>query len=163
MRTELAAPHNRGVCCTHGLLMLTAAVALTAAGCGLLFPVERVEQSRVASPDGRVEAVVLRTNAGATTSYGYQVHLVPAGTAPEEKAELLRADGISPGELRVDWAGPRMLRISLGDARIFHYKNFWMSADLDEYEYVVKVRLEQAYAPASPSAGKPDTLAAIAR
>lgn len=144
-QVERRRPHARAV------VALVGAAVLLISACGLVFPVERVERSRVASPDGRVEAVVVRTNAGATTSYGYNVYIVPAGGKPEEKRELLNADGLSEGELRVAWTAPRVLQISVGDARIYHYKNFWMSADVDEYDYVVKVRLDQSFAAAVTS------------
>ena len=46
------------------------------AGCGLG---SRDEVARVASPDGRAEAVLVEMNGGATTSFGYEVHVVPKG------------------------------------------------------------------------------------
>jgi hypothetical protein len=39
----------------------------------------RLGSARVASPDGRVEAVLVETSGGATTSFGYEVHVVEKG------------------------------------------------------------------------------------
>lgn len=37
------------------------------------------EVARVRAPDGGLEAVLLERNAGATTSFGYEVHIIPVG------------------------------------------------------------------------------------
>lgn len=39
----------------------------------------RDEVARVASPSGKVDVVLIETNGGATTSFGYDVFLVPSG------------------------------------------------------------------------------------
>jgi hypothetical protein len=49
---------------------------LPIAACGA---VSRDEVAKVQSPDGLVEAVLIETNAGATTSFGYEVHLRTRG------------------------------------------------------------------------------------
>ena len=38
------------------------------------------EVSRVASPRGDIEGVLIETNGGATTSFGYEIFVVPRGT-----------------------------------------------------------------------------------
>jgi hypothetical protein len=40
------------------------------------------EVSRVASPRGDIEGVLIETNGGATTSFGYEIFVVPRGTKP---------------------------------------------------------------------------------
>ena len=40
------------------------------------------EVARVASPDGKLEAVLVETNGGATTSFGYEVHVVERARKP---------------------------------------------------------------------------------
>jgi hypothetical protein len=67
--------------CTRNrkLSFLPIALALLA-GCSL---VSRDEVARVASPDGRVEAVLIETNGGATTSFGYEVHVVFGKAGPQ--------------------------------------------------------------------------------
>ena len=48
-------------------------VVLATVSCGL---VSRDEVARLPSPDGRVEAVLIETNGGATTSFGYEVRVL---------------------------------------------------------------------------------------
>src|SRR5690349_17819073 len=48
------------------------------------------EVARVPAPAGQVEAVVLERNGGATTSFGYEVYVVPRGRRP--RAGALVAD-----------------------------------------------------------------------
>jgi len=40
------------------------------------------EVARVVSPSGKVDAVLFETNGGATTSFGYEIHVVEHGTQP---------------------------------------------------------------------------------
>jgi hypothetical protein len=42
------------------------------------------EVARVAHPNANVDAVLVETNGGATTSFGYQVFLLPRGQKPKE-------------------------------------------------------------------------------
>jgi hypothetical protein len=59
--------------------LVTTAVLLV--GCGL---VSRNEVARVASPDRHVEAVMIETNGGTTTSFGYEIYVVESGRPPRE-------------------------------------------------------------------------------
>lgn len=61
---------------------LSAAVLLGA--CGLC---AQDEVARVPSPDGVLEAVVVRLNCGATTNYGYSVYLVAKGRIVAERVD----------------------------------------------------------------------------
>ena len=45
------------------------------------------EVAREASPNGEVEAVLVETNGGATTSFGYRVFVVPRGERVNENSE----------------------------------------------------------------------------
>jgi hypothetical protein len=48
----------------------------------------RDEVARVASPSDSVEAVLIETNGGATTSFGYQIYLVPKGGRPNSGVQV---------------------------------------------------------------------------
>jgi len=65
-------------------LGLVATVLLS--GCGLI---SRDEVTRVSSPDGRVDAVLVETNGGATTSFGYEIHVVEKGRPPHDRVAWL--------------------------------------------------------------------------
>jgi hypothetical protein len=43
---------------------------------------------RVTCPSVPVDAVLVETNGGATTSFGYEVHLVPRGQKPSQGSEV---------------------------------------------------------------------------
>jgi len=110
---------------------------------------EQQEIKRVRSPDQRVDAVLIQTNAGATTGFVYEIFLVPTGATPKEGHEQFRADQVVNLELR--WQQPKSLEIVYDQARIFHYSNFWNSKDVENFRYVVEVSL----APLRPSALSP--------
>jgi hypothetical protein len=62
------------------LALVTTFVLLTACS-----QVSRDEVARVAAPGGQVEAVLVETNGGATTSFGYEVHVVERGGSPDNE------------------------------------------------------------------------------
>lgn len=114
------------------VLLLTPAVM----GCGT----EYEEISRVPSPDARVDAVLVRTaGGGATVGYGYNIFIVPRGQSPGRGEERLVADHLK--NLTLLWQGPRQLEIRYDEARIFRFSNFWHSKDIDDFNYVVELRL----------------------
>jgi hypothetical protein len=57
--------------------LLPALLAMIGTGCGDLASHDEV--ARVISPDGKVDAVLVESNGGATTSFGYDIHLVETG------------------------------------------------------------------------------------
>lgn len=68
---------------TIGMLASTLCLA---SGCLNLGGWHYEEIGRVKAPDGVVEAVLVRGNGGATTSYSFSVFLVPGATSFDEKA-----------------------------------------------------------------------------
>jgi hypothetical protein len=104
------------------------------------------EIQRAKSPDGIVDAVLVRGNAGATTGFVFSVFLVPTGARFDEKAPaferdraLFRAD--HHDGLQLVWRKPKFLEIRFAKARIFHFINFWHSQEVQNYSYVVELRL----------------------
>ena len=97
------------------------------------------EVYRVTSPDGVVDAVMLRKNDGATVPYLYEVHIVPKGEKIEEDFQNFVADHVS--DLEIAWQAPKLLKISYAEARIFEFSNFWQSADVRDFKHVVELRL----------------------
>lgn len=84
-----------------------------------LFVVSREEVARLPSPNGRLDAVLIETNGGATTSFGYSVRLEEPGWfgSEHEVASLyaaLRNDCAYGVSLR--WAGPDRLLVEYQDA-----------------------------------------------
>lgn len=109
-------------------------LCLLVAGCG-----EGREAQRIPSPDGKVEAVILTHDAGATTGIAYHVALVPRGGAPDLDESVLVADKVSA--LSVSWQDATHLSVHVGQARIFHFTNFWQSREVDDFAHVVRLSL----------------------
>lgn len=92
------------------------AIAVLLAACGL---VSRDEVARVGSPDGRVDAVLVETNGGATTSFGYEIHVVEKGKSYREAVATLygalRNDNAYGANLR--WRTDSELMVEYQQAR----------------------------------------------
>ncbi|MEJ2610931.1 MAG: hypothetical protein P8179_12820 [Candidatus Thiodiazotropha sp.] len=75
-------------------IVVTAIVLASLAACDRSSFVARDEVQRVASPDGRLDAVLVEINAGATTSYVYEVYVVPQGASANDTTKtMIRLDG----------------------------------------------------------------------
>jgi len=95
------------------------------------------------SPDGVVDAVQVRGNCGATTSFSENVFIVQSGAkmpAPKDQCRVFSADHVEG--LKLQWREPKVLEIHYKEARIFHFKNFWHSKDVQNFTYVVEIRLK---------------------
>ena len=82
------------------------------------------EIHRYTSPDSRVDAVVVTSDAGATTSTAYHVFIVPKdATYPKDfDVSIFTADHIEG--LNVYWQGAKILKVTYKTARIFKFTNF---------------------------------------
>lgn len=126
--------------------MIIAFIAVTA-GCGFLSPCTETQAERVKSTDGKVEAVLVKKNCGATTSESFNVFIVGSGNKTEEKDLIFSADHVDGFSL--SWRDTKFLEIRYKQARIFQFTNFWHSKDVDNFAYVVEVRetpLSQSHA-----------------
>ncbi len=95
--------------------------AVMLAGCdGGLGGVSREDVAWAPSPDGQTHAIVVETNGGATTSFGYRVELHPAGhdgEAPVQAADIygaLRSACAYGVDLR--WLDPTSLAVQFRSA-----------------------------------------------
>ena len=125
--------------------MLALTLVLTS-GCLDLGEPSYEEIGRVKSPDGVVDAVLVRSNGGATTSFGYSVFLVPVGTRFDQGAPVFQPDyALFVADHQVDlelvWKEPKFLEIRYAKARIFQFSNFWHSREVHNFAYTVEVRL----------------------
>ena len=79
------------------------------------------EVARVTSPDGNSDAVLIETNGGATTSFGYEIHVVPRGDDPRFKWETAFLYGAfrNPHAYGVNlrWESPTSLAIEYLSAK----------------------------------------------
>ena len=112
-----------------------------------IFPIGLEEIARVASPDGVIDAVVIRENCGVPCPFGYSVFLVPKGrNAPNDFGEaVFRADSMVDEKLT--WKPDHILEIAYSKAEIYAFRN--MSYPLGDFgareknwEYRVEVCLK---------------------
>ncbi len=118
-------------------LFLLVIVMMEIMGCEPV--VGRDEITRISSPDFIVDAVLIRTNAGATTSFGFEIYIVRTGDIPTEADLLFRGDKMEGLKLR--WVQSKLLTIQYEQGQIFHFSNFWSSRDIQYFKYEVEVLL----------------------
>jgi hypothetical protein len=114
-------------------------------GCGeqtLAGKWEYKEVNRIKSPDSLVDALVIEGDAGATTSTATSVYLVPVGGSvdPEDRLRsLFTADHLK--NFAIEWKEPKLLEIRYDEGRIFGFMNFWSSREVQQFHYVVEIKL----------------------
>jgi len=109
----------------------------------LVCDVGRAEILRRPSPDGVVDAVLIRVNPGAMSSYWYHLYVLPRGQAPGKKdhpvfvAKRLLYD-------HYEWERPHHLLVRYREANIFAFRNLWSWRNEENLEksYLVEIRLE---------------------
>lgn len=119
--------------CVFACLVLSMSIA----SCGLS---TREVISTFPSPDGKVEAIWCRNGGGGIVGdITYTLLIAPAGKEPNWDDVLLMADDLD--SLQINWGFGRVLEISYEQARIHHFTNFWQSRDVENFAYVVELRL----------------------
>lgn len=108
-------------------------------GCADLCSDEVVSQTF--DPEQKSVAIHVVKGCGATTGDAHQVFIVAPGNSYDEVNRVFIADKVN--NLTLTWLGERTLEISYDSARIFNFKNFWQSSEVDSYQYVVKVELRE--------------------
>ncbi|MFT7337232.1 MAG: hypothetical protein ACI92B_000553 [Marinobacter maritimus] len=117
------------------LILLT--VVLMFSGCGGSNLCITQEIDRRPSPDDLVEAVLLKSDCGATTDYSYRVYIVPVGGEPTEKHLIFLADKVE--KINVSWLDQRELKIAYDNARIFQFRNFSQPLEAEGVEYAISI------------------------
>jgi hypothetical protein len=100
------------------------------------------ELKRIISSDKKVEAVLVETNGGATSSLDNLVFIVIPGkkiTQADTKYSVFNADHYQNVDIK--WEKNNELLISYSKARIFNYTNFWQTQEIDNWNYVVEIKL----------------------
>ena len=110
--------HNRGK--TRPVLRSTLFLSLLLAGCDMLGGPSRDEVAWANSPDGRTHAILLETNGGATTSFGYEVELHPADHQGERPVSAGTLYGAVRSEcaygVDLHWLSPTTLALRFDSA-----------------------------------------------
>jgi hypothetical protein len=114
----------------------------------IVFPEQRDEISRVSSPDGAVDGVMIRSDCGAPCSTNYSVFVVPKGSRVRENSDqkVFSADDMS--DQRLTWSEPHLLEIGYGRALIISFQNvtspFTRTRNAIFSQYRVEIRLAPA-------------------
>lgn len=90
------------------LLLLLGMGAATAISSWMDSLCGNTEISRVASPDGRHDAVLFERNCGATTGFATHLSLIPSGAPLPHNAGNIIAAELAPGGVPAPWGGPRI-------------------------------------------------------
>ena len=97
------------------------------------------EVARASSPDGKVDAVLVTHDTGATVPTPTELYITSKGAKPRSDERVLRAEHVRDATLT--WQADRLLELSYGTARIYTFKNVWFSPAVDNYEYRVEIKL----------------------
>jgi hypothetical protein len=132
--------------------MIRASVALLSmvTAC-LLMRASHDEVSRVSSSAGDLDAVLIETNGGATTSFGYLVYVVPHGARPSQGAEgamlygAVRNDQAYGANLK--WEGSQ-LTVEYRDARQVALRRPTVVIGSDTVTIVLRSGVTDSVAPA---------------
>jgi hypothetical protein len=107
-----------------------------------VLPLGKEEIARTTSPDGKVDAVMIRDNCGAPCSFGYSVFIVPRGqgAATDLKQNVFTADDMV-GE-RLVWKQQHLVAVGYDRARIYNFRNFFYPFRGEKnWSYQVEIQL----------------------
>jgi hypothetical protein len=124
------------------LLLLLAAVFLVFHACASTFGYKEV--ARVGSPDGTVDAVLLRDGRfGATVGYIYALYIVPSDDRifGDEDKYVLGADHLDEYGMQLTWQGAHVLQVRYESAGIRGFKQEWASEGVGTGTHRVRVDL----------------------
>jgi hypothetical protein len=91
------------------------------------------EVLRLTSPDGVLDAVVMRVNPGAFSSFLYNLYLVPKGTRKIEGIEEPILRTVESDAPTVRWEKSHFLTIDIGDSHVPSFANLWYSTKVNDY------------------------------
>jgi hypothetical protein len=108
------------------------------------------ELGRITSPDGKVDAFIVRGSCGATSPFTYKVYMVPKGEkANENTTEVFFA---AHGDVQIHWAGHDLQIDYDKHAETISFRNRWTNPKRpEEYNipYNVKIAEWQSLPPAN--------------
>jgi hypothetical protein len=109
------------------------------------------EVARVPSPEGRFEAVLVETNGGATTSFGYEIHVVPTAGKPNGSPAALLYGAVrneSAYGVNLKWESPNRLAVEFLQAKSVELKASELSVAGREVQVALRPGTVDPSAPA---------------
>jgi hypothetical protein len=67
------------------------------------------------------------------------VYIVPAGSTKMRYPVMLGDDFVG---LKLRWSAPRFLTVEFSKGRIFEFENFWESKSVQNFRYIIEIRLQ---------------------
>ena len=104
---------------------------------------DKIEEQRIRSPDGKVDAILERTPTDPLSSDVLSVRLAPVGAKLEWEGVILYATH-TDSTFKMRWLADRLLEISYGTGHMSGFDNEWWTYRLDpkgENAYFVEIRL----------------------
>jgi hypothetical protein len=102
---------------------------------------ERIVQV-LESPDGKVQAVRMNREAGATVSDSVFIYIVPKGEGVSWTTKtLVRLNRYR--DVEMGWKSGRELKVTYAEANIIESESEWSSHEVDGGRYQVKIDLHQ--------------------
>lgn len=127
--------HRLQVFAPRGLRLI---VILAALGCGS----EPEVVQRLSSPDGSMDAVLLRySGAGPTVGSTFSGHIVPEGDVPSENNVIFNAERVRGTGIDFRWVEPDLLVVHYDTARIGQFQNEWWNGKTGSERRTVEIRL----------------------
>lgn len=106
------------------------------------YEAERIEISRLSSPDKTVDSILVRINSHSTADYVYKVYILPISKeATKDAHEIFIADKVE--NIKLEWLKNKELLIKYEKARIFQFTNFWQHADVNNFSYIVSITINK--------------------
>lgn len=97
---------------------------------------------RLPSPDGKVEAVRVDREAGATVSDSVYIYVVPSGAKMSDfGAPSIRVDKYSG--IKMKWKANRDLLVTYTEAQVFESNKTWSSPFVDFNRHEVAISLQE--------------------
>jgi len=134
-----------------GILVMTSALLFDASCFNFAGERSHDEVSRITSPSGVVDAVLVEGNGGATTSFGYKVYLVKSGKKCDSGVQAASIYGAVRNEhaygVNVKWIEPQVLSIEYLRAKAEPKVTSPVQINGDDFEIRLKSGVEDPHAP----------------
>jgi hypothetical protein len=117
------------------------------AGC-----IDRTDVGRAPAPEYPLDAVLVELNVGATTSFSYEVHVVPRGESPSRwRSPVMSIWRGCADRITLECGRPNLLIVKCDDAaHISDFSNLWVGPDAAGSYRTIEVRV-QSPAGATPT------------
>ena len=130
-----------------GIALVTVGMVLTV----MVTAASHVESSRVRSPDGALDAVLVETNGGAATQFLYDIYVVKRGAEYSGSSSVMQLyaatqNSRSPGAT-LKWTGPAELEIDYLCAESMQVYYGWINVDGQTVHIVWRAGVSNSPAP----------------